>query len=982
MYLKEIKAMGFKSFADKISIDFENNITGVVGPNGSGKSNIVDAVRWVLGEQSVKSLRGNGSMTDVIFSGSKTRNPSPSASVTLVFDNGDHYFPTTYSEISIKRVVYNNADNEYYLNGEKCRLKDITNLVIDSGIGKEAFNIISQGNIQEILSNKPEDRRILFEEASGVLKYKKRKDEAIRKLDKTNDNINRINDIVNELEAQVDPLKEQSEKASIYLDAKAKLEQIEIALIVNDIETINNDYQLTKNKIDTLNDDILHLSSNNTNDQASLEKNKLEYTKDNESLYALQQKLVEKSSEVERLNGKKSLITERQKYNSEDMKLHDNILLLTEQQMKLKNDLTGIKSDIESKKQELEELDNKITDINKNIVDNNAKKELLTGIYSSNMRLQVEIKHKINMLEQSIENNNALPISVRNILNNPKLSGIHNTIGNIISIDDKNVTAIDISLGMSSQFIIVENENAAKNAISYLKNNNYGRATFFPINVIKARYMDKDTYNIIKNHKSFIDLASNLVTYDELYNNIILNQLGNVIIASDLNGANEIGKLINHKYKIVTLDGELLHVGGSITGGTIKKSNSTINEKYELQDLVRNLSKINEEINNTELKLTSINANQKEYEVKKYNLTVEKASLDQIINNKIELLDEINNKLDVTSNNLKGMSHVINNSLSEEEDNVLKEYYQVVQERDALLKSIDGLSKKLTINKEAINEMEDSERKANVNFYKKQNELKELEIKLNRMDVKLDTLLNRLNEEYTMTFEKAKKEYFLILEEKEARTKVNEYKNIIKSLGEVNIAAIEEYKRVSGRYEFLIEQKNDLFKAENMLLDIIKEMDIIMKESFESTFKLIQVEFKNVFKKLFGGGTAELKLVDPDKVLETGIDIIALPPGKKLQHISLLSGGEKALTAIALLFSVLKVRPVPFCLLDEVEAALDEVNVEGFAKFLNELKTRTQFIVITHKKKTMEYVDVLYGITMQESGVSKLVNVKLDDIRK
>lgn len=978
MYLKSIKAVGFKSFADKISIDFDNGITGVVGPNGSGKSNIVDAVKWVLGEQSVKMLRGDGSMTDIIFSGSKSRNASSSASVTLVFDNVDRYFPIDYAELSIKRIVYKTGENEYYLNNEKCRLKDVMNLIVDTGMGRDAFNIISQGNIQEILSNKPEERRVIFEEAAGVLKYKKRKEEALRKLDKTHENIDRINDIVNELESQIEPLRDQSEKARIYVDSKKELESVEIALIVHDVENMNNDYQTSKAQIDILNDEIINISEVSSVKDADLEKEKLALTRENENLYIKQKEFVELSSKVERLNGQKLLIVERGRYDSGDVKVHDHLLLLKEGELKAKNEIDSTAQDIKIKQDEATLITKKIEDLTIDIASIKKSFNTLETERNNYLRREIELKHKRNILEESIENNSSLPYAVKNILDNPKLRGIHNVIGRLISFDDKYSTAIDIALGSSSLFVVTDSDVTAKEAINYLKSNNLGRVTFFPINVIKERHIDMETYNMIKDHLSFVDIASNILTYDDKYQSIILNQLGNVIIASDIEGANAIGKKINYRYKIVTVDGEILHVGGSVTGGMVKKSSGIINEKYELESIIRELVALGNEIKNIDVKRNDMDVMLKELELKDYNQKLEKNAIQESIAGKINILKELKSREEELSNELHNLSSVINNTVSEEEQNIIDAYYKSISEREELEKVIASIAKRVASLNETIEEIEATYKKNNEHVFKKQNALKELEIKVNRLDVKLDMLLNTLNEEYTMTFERAKKEYILVTDENEARRKVNGLKNTIKSLGDVSITSIEEYERVSKRYEFLIGQKNDLFKAENTLLDIIKEMDLVMKEAFESTFKAIGDEFKVVFKELFGGGEAYLKLTDPDNMLETGVDIIALPPGKKLQHISLLSGGEKALTAISLLFAILKVRPVPFCILDEVEAALDDANVLGFAKFLQQFKKRTQFIIITHKKKTMEYVDVLYGITMQESGVSKLVSVKLE----
>jgi len=979
MYLKGIKASGFKSFADKTEIEFEKGITGIVGPNGSGKSNVVDAVKWVLGEQSVKSLRGDGSMTDIIFSGSKSRNPSSSASVTLIFDNTDRYFPVEYAELSIKRIVYQTGENEYYINNTKCRLKDIQNLIIDTGMGRDAFNIISQGSIQEILSSKPEDRRVVFEEAAGVLKYKKRKGEALRKLDKTHDNINRVNDIISELEVQIEPLKEQSEKAHIYENTKKELEDIEIALIVHDVENMNNEYQQSKKQIDQINEELLNISKVSSTNDATLEKEKLNLIKENDALRSKQKQLVELSSKVERLNGQKLLIAERGRYDSGDVKVHDQVLLLKEGELKVKNEIDGLMKDISIKQDEMNDIEAIIEELNENITSVKRNFESLELKRNNKVREQLELKHKSNILESSIENNSSLPYAVKSILNNPKLRGINNIIGRLISFGEEYTTAIDIALGASSIFVVTDNETTTKEAINYLKSNNLGRVTFFPLNLIKERYIDKETYNMIRDNESFVDIASNLVTYDEKYKNIILNQLGNVIVAKNLEGANEIGRIINHRYRIVTLDGELLHVGGSITGGSTKRSNSIISEKYELESVKHTLLVIEDELKEIDVKRNDILLLQKELELKEYNKRLEKGELGQIIDTKLKSLEDLNIKQAENKRELQNLDAVISDTISEEEQKIIDEYYEALKEKEEVEKDIEVLTKKIASLNETIDEIEATYKKDNEYLFKKQNILKELEIKVSKLDVKLDTLLNILNEDYTISFEKAKKEYILTIDADEARKKVNNMKNVIRNLGIVNIAAIEEYERVSKRYEFLINQKNDLYQAENTLLNIIKEMDLVMKDSFETTYNAISKEFKVVFKELFGGGEAYLKLTDPDNMLETGVDIIALPPGKRLQHISLLSGGEKALTAIALLFSILRVRPVPFCILDEVEAALDDVNVVGFAKYIKQFKDSIQFIIITHKKKTMEYADILYGITMQESGVSKLVSVKLDD---
>lgn len=981
MYLKRIIANGFKSFADKINIELTNGITGVVGPNGSGKSNVVDAVRWVLGEQSVKSLRGEGNMTDVIFSGSKSRKPSNSASVTLVFDNTDKYLPLEYDEVSITRRVYKDSTNEYFINNERVRLKDITDLLLDSGIAKESFNIISQGKVEEIISSKPESRRVIFEEAASVLKYRKRKEEALRKLDRTHDNMNRVNDIITELKNQVEPLKEQRDKAVIYLEKKEQLESIEVALITKDITDINYKYVDSKNKIEKLNKELLEISVTNTNKEAKIEEYKLNLNKLEQEINELNKELLEKTTLVEKLNSEKTILLERKKYDVEDTKLHNNVLELKEKELGLTNDINKIVSEIEIKTKELYKLKEEASKIEKEIENEKTKKINLEFNLSSKIREKNKLEDKINNLKEKIENNGSLPISVKNVLNNIKLTGICDAIGNLIEVEESYSTAITTSLGAATSYVVVENEINAKEAIKYLKENNLGRVTFFPLNIIKSKYIEDNVLNILKDSNGFVGTASTLVKFDKKYQNIMENQLGNVIVVDNIDNANIISKKINYKYKIVTLDGELLHIGGSITGGNDFRKNNIISDKYELENSLKKLEKIVEEIKSIENTINDIDYNYKAIEDKLYLINKDKINIEEYINVKENTKNDYSLKIEAIKKEINGTNSLLNNDLSEEENNILKEYYKEVDLKNKCELTLEDLKrKKINLNSE-LEEYESTLKQENSTYNLKNKELKELEIDVNRMDVKLDNLLNKLNETYSLTYEKATTIYKLEMDEEEARNKVNNLRRIIRELGNINIDSIEEYDKVSERYEFLIKQQEDLVKAEDTLLLIIKDMDEVMEREFVKTFKVIKENFKQTFKELFKGGNADLKLTDPNNILETGIEIVASPPGKSLKSISLLSGGEKTFTAISLLFAILKSRPVPFCILDEVEAALDEVNVDSFGSYLKMLQEKTQFILITHKKRTMEYADILYGITMQESGVSKLVSVKLEEIK-
>lgn len=981
MYLKEIKAHGFKSFADKISIELGKDITGIVGPNGSGKSNVVDAVRWVLGEQSVKSLRGTDNMTDVIFSGSKSRNSLNVASVTLVFDNSDNYLPIAFNEVSIKRTVYRDGTNEYSINGEKCRLKDVTEILLDTGIAKESFNIISQGKIEEILSTRAIDRRVIFEEAAGVLKYKKRKEEALRKLERTHDNMNRVEDIIHELEIQVLPLKEQKEKALEYLDIKDELEKIEIALIANDIRVINEEYKNKKLKVEELKSEILSLTTNNTGSEAKISELKVKLDLLNNQLSNEQKNLLDITTKVEKINSRKNIILERQKYNVDNAKVHSNLVDAKEKSLRLENEVTSNNGIIAIKNKELEVINQKYYEQDHMITDNKDKRNKLDNTLANLYRKQNNIKSKIEVLKEQIENNSILPSATKAIIDNPKIEGIHNVIGSLIEVDEENSIAISTSLGLAASNIVVDNEMVAKECINYLKNNNLGRATFFPMNIIKPKGIDNDTLNIITSCKGFIDIASNLVRYDKKYYGIILNQLGNVIVVDNIDSANLLSKKIAYRYRVVTLDGEMLHVGGSLTGGAKQKTRNVITLKYELDSLIKEYQDAIKEIKDIEDNINIVDATIANEENKLYLINKDRVNLIEEINNKKGIQEKLTNELDDIKNELTSLNNMLSDTLSKEEEEVLNEYYKASKEKDLVNNKLSSIVNERDNLKYSLDEYEHSLKIENITYNTKTKELNNYEIEINRMDVKLDNMLNILSETYNMTYEKAINNYKLEIDEEVARNKVSVLRKKIRDIGMVNLNAIEEYDRVSERYEFLIKQKEDLINAEHTLLEIINDLDDVMKEDFLKTFKLIQSNFTDTFKQLFEGGSAELKLTDPDNILETGIDIIAQPPGKKLLTISLLSGGEKTFTAISLLFAILKSRPVPFCILDEVEAALDEVNVTSFGKYLTKLAEKTQFIVITHKKKTMEFVDNLYGITMQESGVSKLVSVRLEEIK-
>ena len=982
MYLKSIKAYGFKSFADKTEINFGPNINGIVGPNGSGKSNVVDAVRWVLGEQSIKSLRGE-SATDIIFSGSKSRKALNSASITLVFDNSDLYLPINYTEVSVKRVMYRSGENEYFLNNEKCRLKDITNLLTDSGADKESFNIICQGKIDEILSTRPEDRRLVFESAAGVLKYKKRKLEAIKKLERTNNNIDRVNDIIRELENNIGPLERQSRDAKKYLEYKEELTTLEISLMARDIQAYSHQTKDLKQRIDTIKDELVSLSSNHSSYDIELLSKKDKVKEIEIEINNNQNTLIEITKSIEKIDGDIRIFKERQKYNDDNAE--DNtkrLLTLRENTLKVELQINEYKNSIEKLTEVLNALKDQEINLNKKYEELYNKKNKLSNNLEQNNREITNIKYKIQVLENNLNNDTNLPNSIKNILNNKRFTGVHNVIGKLINMDTTYQIAISVALGGAANYLVVDNTETAKYLVSYLKENKLGRATFFPIDTIKPRCIDETFLAKIKNMDGFINIASNLVTCDSIYRDIINNQLGNVIIASNLDAANNISKVIMNRYKIVTLDGSLVNVGGSITGGSLNNNQNFIKDKYELETRKLEIERLNNQ--NTEidssikLLLTDIGEIDKNKGITTSKLKAITNEINTIVNS-IEVLSTNKSNLE---REIKDLESITNNSANSELDMMLNMYYGAKENRDNIKTVIEKLQTKKQELETNIKEIEDLTKQDNYHINSKEKTLKELEIKYNTTNIRLDNLLISLGEEYNLTYEAATNKYKLEIEEGIARSKVKELKSLIKELGFVNIEAIEEYDKVKVRYDFLTKQKEDLKEAEDTLLSIIKEMDEVMTTKFKDTFEAIRIEFKKVFREMFRGGEAELVLTDPDNMLETGIEIQAVPTGKSLKSISLLSGGEKTFTAISLLFAILNVRPVPFCLLDEVEAALDEANVDSFGNYLYKYRNTTQFILITHKKKTMEFTDILYGITMQESGVSKLVSVKLEDIKE
>ncbi len=976
MYLSEIKAHGFKSFANNTKIIFDQKITGIVGPNGSGKSNIVDAIKWVLGEQSVKSLRGGYTMTDVIFSGSKERPAANVASVSLVFNNEERLIPLDHNQVELKRKVYRDGENEYFINNTKCRLKDVTDLLLDSNLAKESFNIISQGKIDQIINSKPVDRKIVFEEAAGVLKYKKKKEEALRKLEKTNDNLNRIQDIMIEIEDRLKPLTKERAKALNYLKYKEELNVKEIALLAHDIDDINYRYQSVKENFRQLSEKQLML------DNQSLlldETAKVQLEELNIDIVQSRKQLIEKIKISEQLNSKKQILIERKTYQTNAKELEIRVISLKEQLLENQNQIKLL---------EQEKSFNLVKEVNLNEEKTNQK-EALEKIFNQRNQNQIKlvslfreeqaIKQRIEAKQLSIEHNAFMPASVLKIINNQRLDGIIGALGSLFEVEEKYSKAITISLGNSINSIVVNDEVCAKMAINYLKENNLGRVTFLPQNIIKERTIDQETLELIKQASGFVDMANNLVKYNPKIKNIINYFFALVVVVDNIDNANLLAKKLQYRYRIVTLDGELLNVGGSITGGRNKMGN-IITEKYELEKNIRELNELEKTIKTYE---EMINQNDEDYQQleNKIKLINEKVveisfSVKQTENEIMKLAIAKSQKED----EINSVKNIVDQTLDKAEKKLIEDYYNIVSEKEQLEQRIKSLEEQKTEISVKIEKEEADYRSKNKQLFEIVKKTNEVEVELNRLDVQLEHNLNYLSQTYNMTFEYAKNHYSLDDDEAKVRERVEFLKTKLEKIGFANLNAPAEFDQINERHQFLLKQKDDLKESASNLIKTIVELDKTMESEFTKIFKLVQTNFKKIFKDLFKGGEACIELTDPDNFLETGIEINAQPPGKKLAALSLLSGGEKALTAISLLFAILQTKPVSFCVFDEVEASLDEANVETFGNYIKTINDKTQFIIVTHKKKTMEYVDLLYGVTMQESGISRLVSVNLKDL--
>ena len=1181
MYLKRLELQGFKSFADKTVLEFMPGITAVIGPNGSGKSNISDSIRWVLGEQSMKSLRGTKSL-DIIFAGTQNRKSLGFAEASLVFDNNDGALPIEYTEVTVTRKIYRSGETGYYINKVPCRLKDVLELFMDTGIGKDGYSIIGQGKIDEILSNKSEDRRHIFEEAAGIVKFRTRKAESEKKLEHTKLNLLRINDILAEIEANIEPLKAQSEKAKKYLSLREELKSIEIGLflyniekyktsleeivkdeeiyttqckeeeeklekikqlkealkeevdrITNQIEEMSNIGFESQKEIEMLNSDInvanTRINNNEENKQRyekeieeleirkkeledeikqkeekrdNLKQNREKYEKELEekekALEEITKKLSSKELEIE---GYKKQVEENtdKKYELQSQSHEQDINFENDEkrQRQIKSEISNYISELDSTRLQKEdiskgfyEIDSKRNSILKSLEEINVKKQSsdqkIKDYNTQINQLENEMRIKesrLRFLVETEKEKEGYVKSVKSLLkdceNVKELGkGMHGVLANIIDVPEQYQTAIEMSLGMSLQNIVTDTEQDAKRLVEHLRKNNLGRASFLPIASVRGKKLDK----IKSKENGVIGIASDLIKFDKKYEQIIVSLLGRTVIVDNMDNAIKVAKQNGYTFRIMTLDGDMINPSGAITGGSVAKK--TVNilgrgkeiEKLqkEIKDIKQKIEKIKQEKQDFEnsiedtiematslekelqeidityatekQKVVAIDENIEKLEKRLQKLKDEEQQLEkhkeeaknkkQEIEKKIEELTSQNEELtkvitefaelnkdnqkyvddlnfDIT--NLKiSVSSFDESEASIEEmkerinmdiENTLKiienkklQIEQIKSDNFNLQETIKETKQKIENIKEEvknsgnkIEELKNDRQDKNKKLSEQEDEISEkfkviedlksqivkIDVKKTKLEEDIQSIINKMWEEYELTPNNITEEYKKPENVALTQKRVNSLRADIRNLGSINIDSIEEYKNTKERYDFMCEQRVDLENTMAKLRKMIQEMTTTMKQQFKEQFELINKNFAEVFKELFGGGNASLKLEDEENILDCGIEITVQPPGKKLQNMMLLSGGEKAFTAIALLFAILKINPAPFCVLDEIEAALDDVNVYRFAEYLKKFSKDTQFLVITHRKGTMEAADTVYGVTMEESGISKLLSMKL-----
>ena len=1181
MYLKRLELQGFKSFADKTILELRPGITTVIGPNGSGKSNISDAIRWVLGEQSMKSLRGTKSL-DIIFAGTQNRKSLGFAEASLVFDNSDGALPIEFTEVTVTRKIYRSGETGYYINKTPCRLKDVLELFMDTGIGKDGYSIIGQGKIDEILSNKSEDRRHIFEEAAGIVKYRSRKEEAEKKLEHTKLNLLRINDIISEIEGNLGPLQTQSEKAKKYLNLREELKNIEVGLFVYNIEKYKENLQQIvqdidvmqsqcndeegklervkilkeelKSSIDEITEQIENMSNLGFESQKEIEQlnsninvARTRITNNNENSVRFTDEIKEQNGKIQELKQeleqkeakKDNLKQNKEKFEKELNEKQEELAKITEKLSAKELEIEGYKQTVEQNTDKKYELQSEINaqeinfqnyekrqnqikqEIQTTIseLDNTRmnKEEISKGFYESEnkknkaqksleevAKQKQEANQKIKLFESNInilssdmrikesrlkflieteKEKEGYIKSVKSLLKDCENikdlgKGMHGVLANIIEVPDELETALEMCLGASLQNIVTDTEEDAKKLVEHLRKNNLGRASFLPIASVKGKKLEK----IKGNESGVIGIASDLVKFNKKYEQIILNLLGRTVIVDNMDTAIKVAKQNGYTFRIVTKDGDLINPSGAITGGSVAKKTVNIlgrgkeieklekeiknikakiqkleeeKEEYEqsiegILELSANLEKELQEIDITyateKQKMISIDENIQKLQNRLNKLKEEQKNLENLKQEAIEQKEKIQEETQKITNQNEELSKLISefaelnkddqkyiddlnfditnlkisvSSFDESESSIQEIQERINQELNNAKASIENKNNQIEQIKvdnenleksiqETLNKIEEIKQKVNNSsseiekmkqertqksekLSKQEDEItskfkiiEDLKSQLVKLDVKktkveedINTIINKMWEEYELTPNNvegyAKPENVALTQKR-----VNNIRTEIRDLGSVNVDSIEEYKNLKDRYDFMSEQRLDLENTMSKLRKVITDMTQIMKEQFREKFKIINKNFGEVFAELFGGGKASLNLEDEENILECGIEITVQPPGKKLQNMMLLSGGEKAFTAIALLFAILKINPAPFCVLDEIEAALDDVNVFRYADYLKKFTEHTQFLVITHRKGTMEAADTVYGVTMEESGISKLLSMKLN----
>ncbi len=963
MFLKRIEMQGFKSFADHITINFEDPVTGIVGPNGCGKSNISDAIRWVLGEQSVKSLRGE-KMTDIIFAGTEERKAMNMAEVTLVFDNSQHMLNSDLDEIELTRRIYNDdQDAEYLINKKNVRYKDILDLILDTGLGKNSLSMISQGNIISFAEAKPYDRREIFEDAAGVSKYKKRKIESLNKLERTKENLDRTYDILSELERQVTPLKRQARKAEIFREKKSRLEQIEVAVLVNDIRNLNlQKTELEKSLFELETAMAMHETTIQVHENSTFEsKNRLkEYDRE---INTIQEKLMMTMNEIQTLEARRIEIDEKRKYAIERGSSEEKI-------KEMESYIAEAKFEYNDRLERLNKLKSEIEILNTNL--ENTAFDLSEA--SLKRDESINVLNRVNNRREILKNVISDPFSSVNqsgtksiMAHKSSFYGIMGVIGQIIRPDEGYEEAINTALAGSVYHIVTKDEEAARKAIDFLKRNRSGRATFLPLTVCKPHMVRYEDEVICDNTDGYLGTAYDFCSCDPEYEPVRESLLGNILVTDTLENANHLSYLLNHGYKIVTLEGDVVHKGGSMTGGKIKNEVSLITAQSEL--------------NRIENDLISYKA-ESELASKNYNLLLaQKDAFDKQITEKRIAMAQLEPIVDTKRAKYEKLradfENIVPNSSQETiSDTLVAKLSENYAKKDELSTSLKlRRDERMKLSAE-IDRKEQQIRQIRRQLDETKNGIANVNMNRAVLETKLENNLNRLASEYQMTFEYALENNSIEIDET-AKEEVMNLRREIQELGNINMSAPEEFSEVNERYEFLKKNYDDLIESRDKILSAIDEMDEIMKEQFSKTFDAINAELPATFAKLFGGGRARLVLEDPNDILNTGIDIDVQPPGKAVKSIRLFSGGEKSLIAICVLFTILKVRPEPLIVFDEVESALDVANVERFAKYVKEFSDRSQFIIITHRPGTMEQCDSLFGVTMQKRGISQMLQVKL-----